>query len=61
MGDLGPVLVDGGLRPPPGAWAEGPAARFVVDGYPRSAEQLRTGEGPVEAKLEKDGRSNVDP
>ncbi|CAK9071223.1 UMP-CMP kinase (Deoxycytidylate kinase) (CK) (dCMP kinase) (Nucleoside-diphosphate kinase) (Uridine monophosphate/cytidine monophosphate kinase) (UMP/CMP kinase) (UMP/CMPK) [Durusdinium trenchii] len=24
-----------------GAWAEGPAARFVVDGYPRSAEQLR--------------------
>ena len=24
-----------------GAWREGPAARFVVDGYPRSEEQLR--------------------
>lgn len=25
-----------------GAWKDGPAARFVVDGYPRSEEQLRS-------------------
>ena len=31
---------------PRGAWEDGPAARFVVDGYPRSAEQLRPEELP---------------
>ena len=30
---------------PQGAWKDGPAARFVVDGYPRSEEQLRSGTG----------------
>ena len=29
----------------PGAWKDGPAARFVVDGYPRSEEQLRPAQG----------------
>lgn len=34
----------GGVFPTPqGAWKDGPAARFVVDGYPRSEEQLRPG------------------
>lgn len=34
---------------PQGAWKDGPAARFVVDGYPRSEEQLRPNTEPIRA------------
>ena len=39
-------IVSGCPPTAPGAWKDGPAARFVVDGYPRSEEQLRPS-GPV--------------
>jgi len=35
-----------------GAWKDGPAARFVVDGYPRSEEQLRGFEAELSSKVQ---------
>eukprot|EP00434_Breviolum_minutum_P023025 symbB.v1.2.020315.t1/scaffold1702.1/size107242/6 len=35
-----------------GAWKDGPAARFVVDGYPRSEEQLRGFQAELSSKVE---------
>jgi len=35
-----------------GAWKDGPAARFVVDGYPRSEEQLRGFQAELSSKVQ---------
>eukprot|EP00438_Fugacium_kawagutii_P020475 Skav220770 [mRNA] locus=scaffold3169:98191:107912:+ [translate_table: standard] len=50
----GPPGYAQGMPPQWGAWKDGPPARFVVDGYPRSEEQLRGFQAELSSKVKRE-------